>query len=317
LVFLRWTRHLASIVTLLAALSGYVAEASQQIQQAAPEQQQDEPRTEATSGANEQNPTLPPKIALDGPIEVINQPSAYEKQRDAEQRAQTDFSDRLQVWTLVFAGIAAAGAVGAWLANRRSATAAEQQIVDARKHADEQRRISLDMLTETKKTADAAKLSAEVADQTMRLTQGAVILQNFVEFKPDEFLPTSRIYWHFKNFGQTSAHDVRIDSAIMTGDATIPIKGSKLESPLTMGRDQTIYVTFGPFQGITPDLWSDIYNGRLKLLIVARVRYADVFGRHQTKGFKGRYRPGSTKFKLTEMDPATIPPGEWDESGNS
>jgi hypothetical protein len=96
--------------------------------QAAVKQQQNKTAGNAGVSREPQPPPPPTKVAIDGPITVINQPDPNEKQREAEQQAQTVFENRVQVATLLFAAIAAVGAIAAYYANRREANAAEGQL---------------------------------------------------------------------------------------------------------------------------------------------------------------------------------------------
>jgi hypothetical protein len=143
-------------------------------------EQQDETGGDTTVSDQPEQPSSPAKVAIEGQITAVNQP---DPQQQAEQRAQARFSNSLQVWTLVFAGLAALGAIGAYFANRRSANAAEiqvgilkRQVEDSRHDADEQRRIALEALAETRKSADAAKLSAEAATDAILLAHPPRIL---------------------------------------------------------------------------------------------------------------------------------------------
>jgi len=99
-----------------------------QAKQAPAVKQQDKTTKDAAKGTQPQQPSAPTKITIDDAITVKNQPDPKQEQRDAEQRAQTRFENSVQVWTLVFVAVAALGAIGAYLANRREARAAEKQV---------------------------------------------------------------------------------------------------------------------------------------------------------------------------------------------
>jgi hypothetical protein len=155
--------------------------ASPKAQQASPIQKQDKAGSDAAKSDGAKQPATPARVTIDGPVTVVNQPDPKEKQREAQQRAQTDFDNSVQKWTLFFVGVAAAAAIGAWFANHRSAKAAEDQIVllkgqitSADVEAAEQRRIANDALVETRKSADAAKASADALKNTERAYIGLV-----------------------------------------------------------------------------------------------------------------------------------------------
>jgi hypothetical protein len=156
-----------SILTLVTAGVLSASQPASKGRQTGSIQQQNKTSRDTPGRTEPQKPVEPTKVTLDGPVTVINQPDPKQEQRDAEQRAQTKFTNSVNLWTLVFAGIAAAGAIGAYRANRRSADAEEEQvrllkseIEDARKDAAEQRGHAINALAATKKAAEAAQTTA-------------------------------------------------------------------------------------------------------------------------------------------------------------
>lgn len=85
-----------------------------QARQTPPIQQQDKAKEDAKKGTQQQQPATPARITVDGPITVVNEPDSNQKQREANQRADTRFEHSVQVWTLVFVAIAAFAAIGAF-----------------------------------------------------------------------------------------------------------------------------------------------------------------------------------------------------------
>ena len=181
--FLRLAWHGVSICTLVVVIAfGWRSPQFLQAGQASAKKQQDKTRDKTDASREPQGPALPAKITVEGPITVKNQPDPEQQKRDAEQRAQTRFSNILQIWTLFFAGLAALGAIGAYFANRRSANAAEKQITllngqisDSKADALEQRRIATDGLVEIRRTADAATTQSDLMRKQLVGTMGAVV----------------------------------------------------------------------------------------------------------------------------------------------
>jgi hypothetical protein len=178
MTFLRRASHVASIVAPFAMVAA-IGCASRQIleaRQAPTKEQQNRTRGDTNTRPEPSPPASPTRVVLDGPITVVNQPDPRQQERDARQSAQTNFDNRVQLATLIFIALAAGGAVGAYLANRRSANAAEaqiallkQQIADSKTDAAEQRVIALSALEQTRLSADAARRSADAQLDQLRL----------------------------------------------------------------------------------------------------------------------------------------------------
>jgi hypothetical protein len=94
---------------------------------------QDKAADKTKSGTDPQQQTPPARITIDGPVTVSSQPDPNQKQREADQKAQTHFQNSIQVATLIFVGIAAFGAVAAYFASRRQANAAEESLREMRR----------------------------------------------------------------------------------------------------------------------------------------------------------------------------------------
>ena len=108
---LRLAGRCVSILTLfVAAITGCAA--SQQ-----PSAVQQENKSRPGTRGDTQQPTI--RVGIDGPITVANQPDPDQEKRYAEQRAQAQFDNLIDGGTLLFVGVAAAAAIGAWVANRR------------------------------------------------------------------------------------------------------------------------------------------------------------------------------------------------------
>jgi hypothetical protein len=161
-----------AVVTAIACASPETLEAGQ----APTREQQNRSRGETNARTEPPQPTSPARVVPDGPIAVVNQPDPEQQERDARQTTQASLDNVIQFATLVFAGLAAYGALGAYRENRRSANAAEaqiallkQQIADSKTEAAEQRTVALSALEQTRLSADAAKRSADAQIDQLRL----------------------------------------------------------------------------------------------------------------------------------------------------
>lgn len=210
---------LALLATMACATS-----ASQDGQQAGTKQQQNERATNTQSAAPE-----PQHVVIVGPVSLANEPDPKEEQRDAERRAQTHFENRVAIGTLFFAGVAAAGAIGAWMSNKRSADAAEgqrdllkEQLKQATIDAEEQMRIATDMLKEAKNSATAANKSADVAKQTLIIANRAYL---YVEsMRLDNWNTTTpEVRFVVKNIGGLTATIIGWSFACSDDDPMPPI----------------------------------------------------------------------------------------------
>jgi hypothetical protein len=119
LEFPQHTRHVASIVTLL-VLGGTALVQVQQTGQPAGVQQENVAGKNTEETGNQQRPPAPEpaKITIDGDVTVATQHDPDDEQRKAEQRAQTQFENRVAVGTLVLAAVATVGAILAYCAGR-------------------------------------------------------------------------------------------------------------------------------------------------------------------------------------------------------
>jgi hypothetical protein len=301
-----------------------MASASQQIPQAqetAPIKQQDKTDNKTQPRSEPQQPAPPTRVTINEPVTVINQPDPKQEQRDAEQRTQTKLSNYFQFGTLVFAAIAAAGAVGAYFANKRSADAAEAQaillkgqIADARVDAAEQRRIAIDGLAETcrvanamKESADAAKTSAQVAQQALVISHRAQL--HIIKFAIEWGQPNPRVYVVLNNSGRLPAliHGWAADYVpgplpTVRNMATLVHHGNA--GPVGPGEDATLEATI-PLSWTNKE-WTELRHGIRRMNIWGVVNYhtgfVDVPGE---TGFGFDYIPSATHPSYGERFAAT------------
>ena len=286
-----------------------------QARQAVTIQQQNEARGKSDVSAHPQQPATPTRVTVDGPVTVVNQPDPKQDQRDAEQRAQTKFDNRIDVLTLVLLGAAAAGAVGAYLANRRSANAAEaqvrllsSQIADAKKDAAEQRQIAFDALAETRKSAEAAVLAARTADREMRLVH-----QQWLDFDQ----------WRVENASADGAFylDTRFqitnNTPMKVTVTTITIrcidKGHEAESDSASAFDlppRTNYPGNAPLYRVNEDSPEEVaryINGALRITLVGEIKFIDAFEDERIQRFGcllvgGRANDSGTPWEVHRFD---------------
>ena len=282
-------------------------------QQAPPKQQQDEATDEASERRGPQQPSTPARITLDGPVTVVSQPDPKQEQREAEQRAQTQFENCIQVWTLIFVAIAGVGAVAAYFANKRSADAAEKQvgllqgeIADARADAIEQRRIANEMLNEAERSAAAMSASAEVAQQALVIAHRAFLDVLQVEITGwGESTPGIKLA--VSNSGRLSGTVTSWACAVVFGALPSVPDGSQLvwsgnPGPVVPGHP--IAMAGYPIDAEWPQAnWKSLMNGTLRMSVWGIIHY-------QT-GFPNT--PGEIGFGF-DFDP-TLKGGKFDTYG--
>jgi hypothetical protein len=245
-------------------------------------------------------------------------------QRQAEERAQKQFENIIQLGTLAFAGIAAAGAVAAWWANKRSADAAEAQIAlmkdeitNSRGDADEQRRIALQGLAETRNTALAATRSAELSRDALYLLEGAnVQLEESIFDVPAHASSELDAIWNsvltlkWRNYGRSAAKNFVADVNLGILGMSIE-EDAKRQPEVVIAPDQTISHGFGRLGDLLPpDAINLVALGGMPLTYWGTASYIDVFGRRTTLEVRAEWVRGTTAFKNTHHAETRTPPEE-------
>jgi hypothetical protein len=127
-----------------------------------------------------------------------------------------------------------------------------------------------------KQSADAATMSANVSDQTMRLTQRAMVVINQIDYKPDSPLDEYTIIGcTLKNVGPTFANDLRYKCGfwVVNGDkdafATWRNVPDRLRKgfnygPFALAPNETLRVNRDKAVSriLTPDLVNSAFTGR-------------------------------------------------------
>jgi hypothetical protein len=286
-----------------------------------PIEQQDEAGGETADSARPQQPAPPAKITVEGPITVINKPDPKEEERDAEQRTQTKFTNRVNLGTLLFAAIAALGAVGAYFANRRAADAAEmqagllkQQVEKAKGEALWQQMQAQRALSATQRSADAAKKSADIAELTLKTSQRARLHVVDIEFGPHKETKIATVVIRVVNSGQLPAAIIDRTITLWT-DEPLPPYSSDVQMewlpaagvfPPTGNHPLVLQFPFPEFK-VTPKEWQQIVSGQKRLSIYGAIRYEtgfdDITGE---SGFAFTYDPtaitteANKRFELSQ-----------------
>jgi hypothetical protein len=180
--------------------------------------------------------------------------------------------------------IAVAGVIGSVIFNNQLAVMQGQldEMKEAGKVADENLAVS-------KKAAEAAERAANVAEQTLRLTQGAEIqvTVSILDFAPDKPFKTAI---QFENVGPTKA--LEFTQSAVTGfvkpdeikqlvaPVNAPIETKRTLYPAQRAWNTTVFAAI-----LTPDQFERINAGQLLIFVAGIVVYADVFGERKTRQF--------------------------------
>jgi hypothetical protein len=258
-------------------------------------QQQNKTNKNQPKGSNPQQQSAPTEIIIKGPVTVFNQPNPDQKDKDAEQKAQTTLNNRLQIATLVFAGLAGIAAVGAYFAARRQANAAEQSLINIKAEGVEQRSISLEALAETRKSADAAKdaaISTRIAADTAKdqLLASKDKERAWIMVKPQNpigfpnatanFPFTFQFDWTAKNVGYTAGFLVKVRARVRLFDYPPPPIRPKFKQTEAFAR--FIIPPNGEHAGIckkkiTAVDFQEIANGKKCIVFYGFIEYRHIF----------------------------------------
>jgi hypothetical protein len=353
LIFLRRARHVAFMIAPFALAVGVGCSSHQRLQAPA-EEQQNEAAKDARKRADEEQAVPPTRVVLDDPVTVVSEPDPKQEERVSEQRAQTRFANSVQIGTLFFAAVAAIGAVCAWWANRRSANAEEDQVrlltdqvADTKRDAAEQRRIALEALVETRRSAEAAAKSAEAAktsaDSLKNSERAYVVLkhwsaeerteQRHMGFHPlrsdktDDAtgLTKYRLHIRVKNSGRTPA---TVLYGMIQRAHNLDMWGDRYEPPLRpeyVNADERIPGTLlhandHYFRKLNYSLNATECDaiGAKKMWLVGYVVYVDRFGATHRGGFCRHVNDALAGKNNLEIDDVSLPYNydyEIDENG--
>jgi hypothetical protein len=148
-------------------------------------------------------------------------------------------------------------------------------------------------------TAEAAKKSAEVAEQALRISERADILLNAAVFRHGTVLSGNDAFVEieFKNFGRTRALNVQL--SLNLAIEGVPSTDCKLIPPITMGAGDIKRVNSDYFvKFLTLPTAADIFQGQLALRFEAQASYEDVFGQKHTTHATGLLNSAKGTFLI-------------------
>jgi hypothetical protein len=160
----------------------------------------------------------------------------------------------------------------------------------------------------SKIAADAARKSAEVAEQTLHLTQSADVQIVGMRLTPAGPLTANTVIEvQVKNFGQSRAKQ-------FVNDLTVGIQGRELAPVharqyigVVLGPGQPFTIGFeplGPGKILTQDDVQRVLNGELFLKIWGSLKYEDVFGKLHVVKCEGTYDRVYGNFLIDRYEPA-------------
>jgi hypothetical protein len=159
-------------------------------------------------------------------------------------------------------------------------------------------RIGKRQVTEMEKSADAAAKAAKVADDTLKLTQRAVLSVDTVFVEEG-----SRLIVKLQNVGRTTARNVISTTwwkAPRPNETPQP-PGIKSGPPITIGIGVSLPVWVGRETDIKP-YWDDIQKKARLLYFRVEVTYDDIFGANHQLVSDGWYDPATGRFNLTRYE---------------
>jgi hypothetical protein len=142
--------------------------------------------------------------------------------------------------------------------------------------------------------ANAAKKSAEIAEATLHLTQGADIhLQDvLLNPTPPPLRDRTKLEFVFKNYGKSRAIDVIHQSSSYLGNPSDIKETEQYSVPAVLAAETTFEVPFEQeLSNIASGKISDIEEGKVKWGFKIILQFTDVFGTRQKKTFIGLYKP--------------------------
>lgn len=150
--------------------------------------------------------------------------------------------------------------------------------------------------------AEAAKKSADVAEQALQISQRADVLLIGATVRRGEVLNVRdwSIEVEFKNFGLTRANNVRLSLDLFIEGAVFP---PTTLPPITMGAGDNKILTFNRVSAILSDsIAGKVFRAELPFRFEGKAVYEDVFGKtHATKS-SGTMLPHSGSFTIDRQE---------------
>jgi hypothetical protein len=154
----------------------------------------------------------------------------------------------------------------------------------------------------TRKAADAAKESADVARDTLHLTQAADVHIEEIKLVPNGVLSGDTvIYIVVKNHGQARAEQFveELSLGIKGRGPALPKRGMSL----VIGAGQIFSVAFAPLRsGISTEDLAMILGGQLSLKICGLLKYKDIFRKSYVIDCECTYSPTVGNFLIDRYE---------------
>lgn len=154
-------------------------------------------------------------------------------------------------------------------------------------------------LAETKRAADAAKESADVATKAVslsRVTERAIVLIDTVALNTDRLQDSSIVLFTLKNFGRTIADSVQLTGKL-EGIGQDPLE---VTPPKTIAPQGTAeWMSRSVIYWISHDHIAKINQRAMPLGYKIDVTYVDAFQERHNYHCEGRYEPVLRRFTIT------------------
>lgn len=155
-----------------------------------------------------------------------------------------------------------------------------------------------DGLIETTKAANAASRSADVAEESVRLTQRADVLIGEVGINTPDISRATSVLITLENFGPTRANELKITAFLTTPEHSEPAPA--IHGPLTLGAHDTVTLRFAPFgEWCSSETFERIRTGQIPLTFKSKVSFRDVFDQIKTEIAEGRFDSNRRIFVRT------------------
>jgi hypothetical protein len=129
-----------------------------------------------------------------------------------------------------------------------------------------------------RRSAIAAKQSADNDDRTVKITQRADVLLESVEVGSESgsLDKSSQFILHFRNFGNTRANDLKFDFWMIIQGVTKVVMARNI--PIVLGAGDSALVMFKKLGDLVKDsVIKDIVDGKIKIAVSGTITYKDVF----------------------------------------
>jgi hypothetical protein len=160
-------------------------------------------------------------------------------------------------------------------------------------------RIGTQQVLQMVKSADAAEKASKVAEDTLKLTQRAVLSADTVLIEDG-----SHLVVQLRNVGRTTARNVTNTAwwqAPRSSESPHPPQNLNRSTPLTIGIGVMLPVVVGRDPDFKP-YWDDIRNASRVLYFQIEFAYEDIFGAPHTLVCHGRYDPTTNRFDMTSNE---------------